>query len=196
MIMYQYLRETYPEELTGEQVRLILHYSRRKVSWMLDNQYIKCEISEGKTRKYKVKLSDVIFYLEDSEVYPQKYIFPPDIFSSQLTLKSKGKDRINKVKRELIPMQKEKDFRIWLEERWKNVSETIRTSEIPKLLGYNSESVRRWIASGKLEVVEIPNAIITTKTWLIDFYCSYGNKITRPSKNHIRIMHEFLGESS
>jgi hypothetical protein len=83
-----------------------------------------------------------------------------------------------------------------LEERWKNVSETIRTSEIPKLLGYNPESIRRWIESGKLEVVEIPNAIITTKTWLIDFYCSYGNKITRPSKNHIRIMHEFLGESS
>ena len=83
--MYQYLRETYPEELTGEQVRLIVHYSRRKVSWMLDNQYIKCEISEGKTRKYKVKLSDVIFYLEDSEANPQKYIFPPNIFSSQLT---------------------------------------------------------------------------------------------------------------
>lgn len=193
--MYQHLRETYPEELTGEQVRLILHYSRRKVSWMLENQFIKCEATGKKTRKFKIKLTDVIFYLEDSDANPQKYIFPPAIFSSRLTLKNKGTSRKNETKRELIPTFKNKDFKKWLEQRWKNVSEAISTSEISKLLGYNLESINRWIRNGELQVVEIPSAIITTKTWLIDFYCTYGNKITTPSKNHIKIAHEFLGET-
>jgi len=39
---YSYLKERYPEILSSEQLRQILHISKRKCVWMLQNGWIPC----------------------------------------------------------------------------------------------------------------------------------------------------------
>lgn len=57
------IRELYSETLSLENVRCILHISKRKAAWMLQNGIIKCEISEKKTKQYKVRIEELFAYL-------------------------------------------------------------------------------------------------------------------------------------
>ena len=74
--------EGLPTVLSGEQVRIVLHVSKRKCAWMLNNGFIKCENTGKKTRKYAVKLTDLIEFIEDSEKHPEKYVTPYAQFST------------------------------------------------------------------------------------------------------------------
>ena len=58
------LRAQYPKKLTLDNVRCILHISKRKASWLLANGYIKCKNNGKKTRQYKVTLDDLFEYLD------------------------------------------------------------------------------------------------------------------------------------
>ena len=74
--------EGLPTVLSGEQVRSVLHISKRKCAWMLNNGFIKCENTGKKTRKYAVKLTDLIEFIVDSEKHPEKYVTPYAQFST------------------------------------------------------------------------------------------------------------------
>lgn len=60
---YTYLYEEYPEVISADQLYRICHISKRKAKWLLEHGYIPCEDSGKKTRRYKIRLNDVIDYL-------------------------------------------------------------------------------------------------------------------------------------
>ena len=78
---FSYLRDHYPQEVTSDQVRQMLHISKRKCAWMLQNGFIRCLDNGKKTRRYTIYLEDVIAYAEDCAKHPEKYAFSA-IFSS------------------------------------------------------------------------------------------------------------------
>ena len=83
---YSYLYDEFPEVISGEQLRKILHISKRKCAWLLQSGAIPCTDSCQSTRRYAVKLDDVIEYIIRSEnaaerVQPQR---PPECFREQL----------------------------------------------------------------------------------------------------------------
>lgn len=55
--------EQYPQKLNLVQVRIILHISKRKASWMLNNGYIKCTNNGKKTKQFSVDKDDLIEYI-------------------------------------------------------------------------------------------------------------------------------------
>lgn len=59
---YTYLYEEYPEVISADQLYRICHISKRKAKWLLEHGYIPCEDSGKKTRRYKIRLNDVIDY--------------------------------------------------------------------------------------------------------------------------------------
>ena len=64
---YSYLHEEFPEVISGEQLRQILHVSKRKCAWLLNNGIIPCTDSYLKTHRYSIKLDDVIDYIIATE---------------------------------------------------------------------------------------------------------------------------------
>ena len=54
------IRKHFAEILSLENIRCILHISKRKAAWMLRNGIIKCEILKKNTRCYQVKIEDFI----------------------------------------------------------------------------------------------------------------------------------------
>ena len=64
---YSYLYDEFPEIISGEQLRRILHVSKRKCAWLLQSRAIPCTDNYNKTRRYTVKLDDVIEYIIESE---------------------------------------------------------------------------------------------------------------------------------
>ena len=67
--------QTYPEYVTVEQMAKILHLSKRKCSWMLQNGILPCKDSGKKTRQYKIRRDDVITCLENLHIYDIPRIF-------------------------------------------------------------------------------------------------------------------------
>ena len=54
------------EKLSAEQICKILHISKRKCAWMLQNGMIPCKDTGKKTRRYTVLRKDLDEYIKDS----------------------------------------------------------------------------------------------------------------------------------
>ena len=90
------------------------------------------------------------------------------------------------------PNEIREDFSEWLTKRWCHRKDTISLKEIEKLLGYEHESVRRWINRGHLKCVKAQGEEIIAKEWLISFLSDYGFKIAKKSQKHQELITEFL----
>lgn len=171
---------TYPKTINSEQLRIILGISKRKCSWMLQNGVIPCKDTEKKTRRYTIEITDVIHYVNTVSENQYAYFIPP-IFSAK---KSTSEIR--------YPNELRKDFCEWLTRRWCNRKETFPPKELEKLLGYEHDSVRRWINRGHLKCVKAQGEEIIAKEWLITFLSDYGFKIAKKSQKHQELLNEYF----
>ena len=69
-------------EISLEQLYKMLHISKRKAAWMLQNGIIPCEIRESLTHKYSIRKEDVLAYMEKSDREKRKEI-PIGIFNAK-----------------------------------------------------------------------------------------------------------------
>ena len=184
------IRSNYPETLSLENIRCILRISKRKAAWMLQHGIIKCEISEKKTKQYRVRKRDLFEYLDKLEQGDPSVLTPIGRFNTKEPKKPR-------VPQEVLPSimfaKPPDDFRSWLEDEWYKVSDLLLTQDIAQLTGYDKNSVQRWIAEKRLRSVRTQNQLISTKTWLIDFYCEDAYKIVRKSDAHIKLMKRYYG---
>ena len=171
---------TYPKTINSEQLRIILGISKRKCAWMLQNGVIPCKDTEKKTRRYTIEITDVIHYVNAVSENPNAYFIPP-IFSAK---KSTSEIR--------YPNELREDFSEWLTKRWCNRKETLSPKELEKLLGYEHDSVRRWINRGHLKCVKAQGEEIIAKKWLITFLSDYGFKIAKKSQKHQELLNEYF----
>ena len=170
----------YPKTINSEQLRIILGISKRKCAWMLQNGVIPCKDTEKKTRRYTIEITDVIHYVNTVSENPYAYFIPP-IFSAK---KSTSEIR--------YPNELRENFSEWLTKRWCNRKETFSPKELEKLLGYEHDSVRRWINREHLKCVKAQGEEIIAKEWLITFLSDYGFKIAKKSQKHQELITEFL----
>lgn len=161
---YSFLHDEFPEVISGEQLRQILHVSKRKCAWLLNNGIIPCTDNCQRTRRYAVKLNDVIDYIISSEnaavnVQPQR---PPE------------------------------GFRELLIDEWFDVPDVLTISDVANITGYTPNSVDRWIVKGSLRTVIVQTGIITCREWLIEFYCNDGYNIVKKVDKHKKLLGKLL----
>ena len=111
------------EKLSAEQICKILHISKRKCAWMLQNGMIPCKDSGKKIRRYTVLRKYLDAYIKDSTVHPEKY-FIPVIFTSN----NPGKREPDKYY--LYPHQVPEDFRPWLDDQWYDLPDVITPKDV------------------------------------------------------------------
>jgi len=74
---YSHLLAEYPEKICHDQFYRICRISKRKATWLLENGYIPCEDTGKKTRRFKIRITDVVEYLtrlEDSQIDAGKFM--------------------------------------------------------------------------------------------------------------------------
>lgn len=180
-----------PEILSGEQVRCILHISKRKCAWMLNNGFIKCQNTGKRTRKYTVFKKDLLEYIEDSQQHPERYVTPYAEFSAAKYVSDSRKQYLRKSG---FPSSLPNGFSAWLETEFETVPDALTIPQIIAVTGYTDNSVDRWIRQGHLKFVQTQTSKIIAKQWLIDFYCGYGYTIAQMSDQHIGLMRKFFNE--
>ena len=162
------IRRNYPPILSLEQVRCILHISKRKAAWLLQNGHIGCTIGEKKTRQYSVPRSELITYIEKCSEGKAPSI-PYGIFSTQ-KIPSPRKEKAIKISQTTIT-----NLKIELRAKWSKSPTVLTTTQAAKLVGCSNATINKWMKNEDgLRFVRSQNGIFTTKEWLIDYFAHYS----------------------
>jgi len=179
---YSHLLDEYPEKICQDQFYRICHISKRKAMWLLENGYIPCEDTGKKTRRFKIRITDVIEYLTRLEDSPESLLTPPGIFSSGIKYRPK-----NKV---VEPIDSDK-FMKMLKKRWSSFPDALTVSDVIKMTGYCQTTISEWISKEKLFGVWYRNKYLIPKDCLIEYMATKAHRITQKSKKHMSLIRKF-----
>lgn len=146
---YAHLLKEYPAVIAKDQFYRICSISKKITKHLPDNRLIPCIDSRKKTRKYKIETVDVVQYLEERDMDPDKFSSPigwykNDYGSKEYTPKTKSltaKER-QKLKAKYIHLMK-------------GYPKVLTTKEIATITGYNRNSVSKWCSKDLWEYPHI-----------------------------------------
>jgi len=178
---YFYLQEQYPEIITLDQFYQICHISKRKAKWLLENKVVPCKDSGKKTRRFKIKLTDVIDYLKRHDAGEFDIIVPVGIFSSKCRSRYQKKKTYINWFFEYLQANGVEQLHQFYEKKYKKYPDLLTTKIISQMIGYSASAIDRWIRDGQLKAF-IGNVHRIPKVYFLDFLCSnYYIKIQNKS---------------
>lgn len=178
--------ECYPDIMSKEQMRKACHISKRTALYLLQFNLIPHTCTGKKTRCYKVKKSDVIAFMNDREVNPERYIAPENWYSYGGINSKAYKIRIQPK----IPENKDV-VRRYYNYKLSTKPDVLTVSEVTEFTGYNYRTIGQWIREGKLRAIALPNKNMIPKVYLIDWLCSEAyNNTNRKSRKHLDTLWE------
>ena len=149
----------YPEYIPFDDLCRLLHFSKRKVKWMLDTDWIPHETREQGTWKYRIPTESVIDYLLLREKYPAKYRFPANSFSSRRPPVRSGIPKLTFYQPEEIMSA--------LRTAWSKEPDAISLSALEKLTGYSKERLKLMMSECGGHVLLIGQAVYFNKEEVI-----------------------------
>lgn len=174
---YSDLLRQYPAYMTKEQMYQVCHISKKTCLFLLQSGLVPCLDSGKKTRRFKIETVNVIHYLEDRELHPDRYK-PPDGFYKRKRVK--GKSRRKKRRKQgtdtpspsvtsVDPCIMREYYRAELE---LYPDDVLTTKQISEFTGYSHSSVVRWCNKQYLQNFYIRHRFYVPKEYLLDFFTS------------------------
>ena len=168
----------YPEIMSKEQMRIACHISKRTALYLLQFNLIPHTFTGKKTRCYAIKKSDVIAFMNDREVNPEKYIAPKNWYKY-------GGEIVRPYKIRIQPpcAKDEKKLRRYYESKLAALPDVMDVAAAVDFTGYNRRTVCQWIRVGKLKALSLLQKYMIPKCYLIDWLCSddYNNTNRNPA---------------
>ena len=160
---YQDLLEQYPIYMTKDQMYRICHISKKTCLFLLESGLVPCLDSGKKTRRFKIKTTDVIHYLEDRDIHPE-YYKPPEGYYKQTHI---PQPRVLS-EHDLLVMRQfyEKELASW--------PDVMTIKQVSAFTGYGKTSVERWCNKQYLKNFYIKRRYYIPKEFLIDFLVSWN----------------------
>ena len=187
------------EIISLEQLYKMLHISKRKAAWMLQNGIIPCEIRNTPTHKYSVRKEDVLAYMAKSDREKRKEI-PVGIFNAKKTnnprrtespdsgcggyfddtnYKLRGKERAR--------------FKEMLEYLLSAVPDTLTVDEVAELTGYHRRTILRYVQRKYIYAITIMGKYYISKSSIINYLATdKAFKNTQKTPWHIAVIGQFL----
>ncbi len=182
---YENLRNLYPDEITKDQFYRIAHISKYKATWILENGLLPCVDSGKKTRRFKIKLVDVIVFLQRRDMGEFELLIPKNIFSS----KKKTNVHVGKIANKNVNNKKLCKHLLL---KWKDLPDMLSLSEVKVICGYRNSTLIRWIEKERVQAVRYRSAHWVFKESLAEFLCSdTGQEIVNKSSLHRELIDEF-----
>lgn len=163
---YQQIINDYPEYVTKEQFYRIAHISKKTAQYLLQSKKIPCIESGKKTRKYKIKVTDIVTYLIDREIRPGYYL-PSCSEKINLTAKSFLCNKMYSLTEEEKNM-----LRYYLTNEFVTLADVLSVKDISVHLGLSREMLSRRCTKGDMFSFIIKGKRIIPKNCLIDYIAS------------------------
>lgn len=188
---YDELRKQYPETISKDQFYRIAHISKATALYLLQSGLVPCEDSGKKTRRYTIRMDDVIDYMINREKHPEDYQAPVNWYK-----KYSGK----KVSLEVFPgkplklsVREKNAFRKYIERKLICYDDLMKVTEVIEVIGYSDTSIHRWCREKKLKAFHVSSKFLIPKISLVDFLLSQDSfNIKRKSPQHIELIKSFF----
>ena len=183
------------EIISLEQLYKMLHISKRKAAWMLQNGIIPCEIRNTHTHKYSVRKEDVLAYMTKSEREKRKEI-PVGIFNAKKTnnprrTESQGSDcggYFDDTNYKLRGKERVR-FKEMLENLLSAVPDTLTVDDVAELTGYHRRTILRYVQRKYIYAVTIMGKYYISKSSIINYLATdKAFKNTQKSEWHQKIV--------
>lgn len=176
--------EQYPEIMNKEQMRVACHISKRTALYLLQANLIPHTSTGKKTRCYSIKKKDIIAFMCDREINPDKYIAPKNWYRSNKTSHSGPSIRIHPELSQTPEM-----FHQFYESMLSSFPDVMNVAQVVSFTGYNRRTVCQWIRLKKLRALQLSNKLMIPRNCLIEWLCSEEyDQIIRKSKIHIDML--------
>ena len=190
------------EIISLEQLYKMLHISKRKAAWMLQNGIIPCEIRNTPTHKYSVRKEDVLAYMAKSDREKRKEI-PVGIFNAKKTnnprrTESHGSDcggYFDDTHYKLRGKERAR-FKKMLEDLLSAVPDTLTVDEVAGLTGYHRRTVLRYVQKKYIYAVNIMGKYYISKQSIINYLATdKAFKNMQKTPWHIAVIERFIEKS-
>ena len=181
---YSYLRSDYPETVSMDQLYRICHISKRKAKWLLENGIIPCQDSGRQTRRFQIRLEDIITFLERRDAGLLREDIPAGIFSS-------GGRTLEKP-RQLLDSE---ELWAFFMERWADFPDVLTVPQTATLCGYGASAINRWFRDGLIDGVCYRGKNLISKESLAEYLASQDGQLipVRPVR-YKELLEEFQAE--
>jgi len=185
-------------EMSLEQLYKMLHVSKRKAAWMLNNGIIPCQIRPTKTHRYIILREDVEAYLQKKRAERRKEI-PVGIFNAKPTKQkvvinnNRPMDTVDLAECFItIADECKDDFRTHVEKRLQYFPDAITADKAADIMGYAKNTVLAYIQQKRIFAVEISGKYIVPKSALVEFLVDdFAFEIIHKSTWHINTILTF-----
>lgn len=185
------LRKTYPKTMSKEQFRIVSHISKATALYLIENKLIPCWDSKKKTRRYTIKTTDVIAYLQDRIVNPERYLATDGWYLKRSGAKKSRSTCKDKLLR-LTPEQTDK-LRAYYENEMSELDDVITVRELSNFLGYAPSTIISWCNRKELKAFAISGKFLIPKICAVDFLVSpKAHGIQQKSYLHKLYSQDFL----
>ena len=186
-------------EISLEQLYKMLHISKRKAAWMLNNGIIPCQIRPTKTHRYIILREDVEAYLQKKRVERRKEI-PVGIFNAKPTTQTvvinnhHPMDTVNVMDCYITIADECKDeFKAHVEKRLKYFPDAITADKAGEIMGYARNTVIAYIQQKHLFAVQVSGKYIIPKSALAEFLVTdFAFEIIHKSTWHMNTILQFV----
>ena len=187
------------EIISLEQLYKMLHISKRKAAWMLQNGIILCEIRGTATHKYAIRKEDVLAYIAKSEREKRSEI-PVGIFNAKKTNNPRRTESpdsdcggyFDDTHYKLRGKERTK-FKKMLEDLLSAVPDSLTVNEVAELTGYHRRTILRYAQRKYIYAVNIMGKYYISKQSIINYLATdkaFGN--TQKSEWHENIILSFI----
>lgn len=175
------LRKKYPNGMSKEAFYKICHISKRHAQYLLESGIVPCIRYDKKTYRYLVSVTDVVIYLRQREINPEKYAM------SGKARKGQGK----------YPLSIEIDGPMLecLKQVYQRVTapypDVLTISEVSEITGYCIKTLFSWCNDGKIFHLTVKSQYLVPKTSLIEFLLGSTHRmISHKSDRYKEILRE------
>lgn len=163
--------------LSADELYRYLHISKRKLKYLLENDYIPCIDTGKKTHRFLIKVRDAKDFKRRMDTEPR--------FLSELY--GQFNSGIYKPRKKLIEPTPEncRAFQKFLTERWAEYPDALPTRLAAELVGCATQRVGDWMRKGVISSVSIGGVRYCSKAEFIA-YCASPEMLVKPGASAYR----------
>lgn len=174
--------------ISKEQLYKMLHISKRKAAYLLEQKIIPCKILNRDTHRYFIRLSDVETYIRITLENPDAYDIPIGIFNASPT-----KIHISLELCLTLNESERQEMIEFLDERFADAPDILLVCQVTVLIGYTQSCLNDRIQNGDIPAAKIMERYLVLKLGLIEFIASQkAFDIRRKSTKHCELIREFM----
>ena len=188
---YDSIMERFPVSMSKENFYKVAHISKRTAEYLLKTGAVPCVYSGKKTRCFTIRTADVLHYLSQRELEPERYAVPSEWYWRE----SRGKeppptlsDKLSEIADTDGPV-----FRNFIEARFATYDDLLSVKDVSEVTGYCTNHINNLCRRSVITAFQIRRKYYIPKVTLIDYlvkpavYRRYSEIESAP-----RLAHDFL----